>query len=129
MAKKTFFLAMLVCFFVVCAYAQEQRVRVVVEGAEEVESYEPGVTINPEDKAASPIKQKREDTKKELEGLVEKSHVNPIEKEVLDAIIGKIIEVEEKQQRQEKTSLIIIILLAVAVVLSVAALAVSTVKK
>lgn len=123
-----FSLVLLLGLFITGAYGQEQRVRVIVEGAEEVESSVPGVRINPKDKTPSAV-QKREETKKELEGLVEKSQVNPLEKEVLDAIIGKIIEIEETQQRQDKNQVIIIILLAAAVVLSAAALAVSAIKK
>lgn len=128
MMKKMFSLALLMGLFIISVYGQEQRVRVVVEGAEEVESSVPGVRINPKDKTTSVVKQK-EDTKKELEGLVEKSQVNPMEKEVLDAIIGKIIEIEETQQRHDKYRVITLILLAVAVVLSAAALVVSAIKK
>jgi len=98
----------LVVFFLpglaIVSYAEkEQKIKVLVEGEDEIEKGTPeeGIYIESEKRPVIIGKKKYERAKKtkELKELAEKSS---IEKEIMDAIVGKIINIEIEQDRQAR---------------------------
>ena len=117
--KRTVALVILIMLIVpVFLFAEEGKIKVVVEGEEEESQVEKGV---PEDgiyiegekpNILNKRKIQRKKKTKELKQIIEKSN---IEREVMDAIISKIIDIEAELDRQDKTQLYTIIGLAISV--------------
>jgi len=106
------FLILLFAGFVSALHAE--KMRVLVEGEEEVSSATPdrdGVYIKEENPGIlNKRKLERKKKTEELKQLAEKSSAeSEIEKEVMDAIILKIIDIEQELDRQDRMQLYTII--------------------
>jgi len=116
--KRFILLVLVFCVIIPVFGADEpEKMRVIVERENEISKAKPsdGVYIKTEPKKMSAAQRVAERKKKteELKGLVESSEM---EKEVMDAIIGKIIDIESDMERQSKTDRIIIACLAAAII-------------
>jgi uncharacterized membrane protein YdfJ with MMPL/SSD domain len=122
MKSKIFILFVLFFFFyfLVC-FAEEKKIRVILEGEEDANTVTAKDIIQTTQKGVYILKT-RQQMEAEAKKLREIAEHPKIEGEIIDAIISKIIDIENNQQKQMKIILVlsaIVLLLFLIVILMI----------